>query len=353
MSFRQDTKIMNQQSTHPFEIILFYKYVRIEDPEQFMQEQKQLQNRLDLKGRTLIASEGINATLEGTKEHIAEYLQVFLGDPRFATTHIKRSLGTGNAFPKASVKVRPEIVTLGLGKCDIDPNKLTGVHLSPTELHSWIHGSKEFYIVDMRNAYEHQVGHFQNSIVPPLDNFRDLPKFLKSIAHLKNKAVVTVCTGGVRCEKASGYLLENGFTNVYQLDGGIVSYMAAYPNEDFVGKLYVFDNRMMMGFYTDDPKHQVVGRCVSCGEPCEHFSNCKHCYRQLIVCEGCEGASTASGVCRTECKINTRRNTPTLTQRLRKALKIKRATYAKNLYALYGRTVKRASVRIAKTLSPS
>lgn len=274
-----------------YEIILFYKYVRIDEPERFMREQKELQLRYGLKGRTIIASEGINATIEGTRENIALYLEQFLSDPRFATTHIKRAIGNGQAFPKTSIKVRQELVALGLdATCDIDPNQITGIHLKPEELHQWIQDSKEFYIVDMRNAYEHQVGYFRGSILPPMDNFRDLPKFMESINHLKNKTVLTVCTGGVRCEKASGYLLANGFTDVYQLDGGIVSYMEKFPNEDFLGKLYVFDNRIAMGFFTDDPKHQIVGKCIFCGVASERYTNCvvNDCNRKFIACSECE-----------------------------------------------------------------
>ncbi len=274
-----------------YEIILFYKYVHIDDPEQLMREQKELQLRLGLKGRTIVSTEGINATMEGTRENIALYLEKFLSDSRFSNTHIKRAVGNGNAFPRTSVKVRKELVALGLdASCDIDPNQITGIHLKPEELHQWIQDAKEFYIVDMRNAYEHQVGYFKSSILPPMDNFRDLPKFLDSIAHLKDKTVLTVCTGGVRCEKASGYLLANGFADVYQLDGGIVSYMEKYPNEDFLGKLYVFDDRVAMGFYTDDPKHQVVGKCIFCGVASERYTNCmvNDCNRKFIACGDCE-----------------------------------------------------------------
>jgi UPF0176 protein len=203
---------------------------------------------------------------------------------------MKRSVGTGNAFPRLSVKVRPEIVSLHLGVCDVDPNQTTGIHLAPEELHEWIKSGKEFYIVDMRNAYEHAIGHFKDSICPPMDNFRDLPKFVKSLKHLKDKTVLTVCTGGVRCEKASGYLITQGFTDVYQLDGGIVSYMEKYPNEDFHGKLYVFDARVAMGFYTDDPKHVIVGKCESCGAQSENIVDCRSgaCNGQFIICEDCE-----------------------------------------------------------------
>jgi UPF0176 protein len=160
----------------------------------------------------------------------------------------------------------------------------------------------------MRNAYEHKIGHFEGSILPPMDNFRDLPKFVKSIEHLKNKTVLTVCTGGVRCEKASGYLITQGFTDVYQLDNGIVAYMEKYPNENFLGKLYVFDRRVAMGFYTDDPKHVVVGRCEGCDAPCEQFVNCvnDNCHRHFIFCENCV-AEKGKPVCPVACTMTRRK----------------------------------------------
>ncbi|HMQ01752.1 MAG TPA: rhodanese-related sulfurtransferase [Candidatus Doudnabacteria bacterium] len=274
-----------------YEIILFYKYVRIDNPAQLMLQQKELQQRLDIKGRTIISEEGINATLEGTTSAIEIYLAELFADARFIGTHIKRDPGTGNAFPRTSVKVRKEIVALGLDStCDINPNELTGKRLKPEELHRWITEKREFYIIDMRNAYEHLVGHFAGSILPAMDNFRQLPEFVDSISHLQNKTIVTVCTGGVRCEKASGYLLSQGFTDVYQLDGGIVSYMRQFPNEDFLGKLYVFDNRIAIGFFTDDPKHQVIGKCLFCQQSSERYTNClvNDCNRKFIACEVCE-----------------------------------------------------------------
>jgi UPF0176 protein len=275
----------------PYEIILFYKYVHLENPGQVMLHQKEVQERLGLTGRTIVASEGINATVEGTTENIALYLEDLFSDPRFAGMHVKRAPGNGQAFPRTSVKVRSEIVSLSLPQeCDIDPNKLTGKRLSPEQLHEWFAQGKKFYIVDMRNAYEHLVGHFKGSVLPAMDNFRDLPKFLKNIEHLKTKTVLTVCTGGVRCEKGSGYLLDQGFTDVYQLDGGIVSYLEKYPNENFLGKLYVFDNRIAVGFYTDDPKHQIVGKCWVCGATSERYTNCviDDCNRKMIACQECQ-----------------------------------------------------------------
>src|SRR3989344_4026560 len=258
-----------------YEIILFYKYVHIVDPEAVKAWQTEICEQSNLTGRCIIAAEGINATFEGTNENIQQYIRELEKDERFSNIHFKYSSGTGEAFPKLSIKVRKEIVSLNL-VCDIDPNVLTGTRLSPEELHQWINEGREFYIIDMRNVYEHKVGHFENSILPPIENFRDLPKVIDQISHLKEKTVLTVCTGGVRCEKASAYLLSEGFKDVYQLDGGIVSYMEKYPNEDFKGKLYVFDNRITMGFYTDDVKHEIVAKCDTCGEKSETYVNCAH-----------------------------------------------------------------------------
>ena len=202
--------------------------------------------------------------------------------------------------------MRKEIVSLNLGVCDIDPNQVTGEKLSPEELHKWIKSGHEFYIVDMRNAYEHKVGHFEGSILPPIENFRDLPKIVEQIAHLKNKTVLTVCTGGVRCEKASGFLIKEGFRDVYQLDGGIVSYMERYPNEDFTGKLYVFDGRVTMGFYADDVRHKIVGKCDVCFEQSENYINCANsvCHRHFITCQQCLNKNSGQVFCPNGCVIS-------------------------------------------------
>jgi UPF0176 protein len=282
-----------------YQILLFYKYVRIENPEATRDWFRALCETLNLKGRLIVATEGLNITLEGKTEDTETFIKEMEKDTRFLNIHMKRSVGTGGAFPRLSVKVRNEIVTLGLGVCDVDPTVTTGIHLKPQELHEWLNPpaggqKKEFYIVDMRNAYEHAVGKFAGSICPPMDNFRDLPKLLKTIEHLKDKTVLTVCTGGVRCEKASGYLITQGFKDVYQLDGGIVSYMEKYPNEDFEGKLYVFDGRVAMGFYTDDPKHKIIGKCVGCTAPSENIVDCREfsCNGQFILCDVCEKKQT-------------------------------------------------------------
>lgn len=297
-----------EKSHNTHRVLLFYRYVHIAEPEKLCAEQRAVCKELGLTGRIIIAHEGINATVEGAASATKEYVRRLDLNPLLRGIPMKESVGTGAAFPKLSVKVRPELVAGHLGVCDIDPNVVTGVHLAPEALHQWFAEGKEFYIVDMRNMYEHSVGKFDGSICPPLENFRDLPKIIKTIKHLKDKTVLTVCTGGIRCEKASGYLISQGFTDVYQLNGGIVSYMEKYPNEHFVGKLYVFDRRVLMGFYTDDPTHQTIGVCLACGAKTEHFVNCSRdwCGKHFLFCDTCTHTaenSTRGVICPDGCRI--------------------------------------------------
>lgn len=274
-----------------YEILLYYKYVDIDDPEVLKSQQIDLCNQLNLKGRIIVSQEGINGTVEGVKENTEKYIDIMLADKNFKDTHFKRSVGNGKAFPKLKIKVRPELVSLHLGEEDINPQEITGKYLEPEELHIWFKDKIEFYIIDMRNDYEHVVGQFENSVLPSLHNFRDLPAALPELEHLKEKTILTVCTGGVRCEKASGYLLSKGFKDVYQLNGGIVSYMEKYPNQNFLGKLYVFDSRVVMGFNTDSEDHKIISKCDKCGELSDNYVDCKyiHCkgHRQFICCGKC------------------------------------------------------------------
>src|SRR3989344_2619673 len=281
-----------------FQILLYYKYVHIENPKGLREAQVELCERLNLKGRIIIAKEGINGTVEGTKEATAEYIRFITADSKFKNIRFKKSQSDGNSFPKLSIKVRDEIVSAHLGN-DISPLEVAGQYLTPEELHNLIHSDQKFYIVDMRNDYEQAVGYFANGLLAPFTNFRDLPKMLPILKDLKDELIVTVCTGGVRCEKASGYLLQNGFNQVFQLEGGIFSYMEKYPNEDFLGKLYVFDGRVTMGFNTEDPNHVIVGKCIFCQGPADCYYDCQNLYckgkRHFISCKSC--LEKNSGLC--------------------------------------------------------
>lgn len=285
-----------------FQILLFYKYVHLKNPEKVMQEQRALCEKLGLLGRILIAEEGINATIEGEIESCEKYIEEMNKTKEFAGINYKKSKGTGDAFPKLSIKVRKEIVTTGVA--NLNPNKTTGKYITAEELHSWFSEKREFYIVDMRNDYEYAVGAFEGFIPSGMHRFYNLQDTLPRLAHLKNMTIVTVCTGGIRCEKASGFLVENGFNDVYQLKDGIVTYMEKYPNQHFKGKLYVFDKRIVMGFNTDSPEHEVIGRCMHCNKKSENFVNCHldSCSYHYISCENCLDKDTGFAFCKDECR---------------------------------------------------
>jgi UPF0176 protein len=285
-----------------YKVLLYYKYVTIEHPKELMRAQRELCERLGLKGRILIAREGINGTLEGTEDAIEQYCMETKKHSGFEDIWFKKSDGIGDAFPKLVVKVRNEIVT-GMLEKDIDPIRVTGKYLSAEELHTWFEEGKEFYIVDMRNDYEQRIGHFEGSLFSGMENFRDLAATAAKLANLKDKTILTVCTGGVRCEKASGFLVENDFKNVYQLHGGIVTYMEKYPNEHFKGKLYVFDKRICMGFNTDAPEHEIIGCCEKCNAVSENFVNCANndCHKHFICCTECVAATGGQPYCREVC----------------------------------------------------
>lgn len=272
-----------------YEVLLYYKYVAIDDPEKVCKGQRALCEELGLKGRIIIAHNGINGTVEGLKKDTTAYIERMKQDPRFADIVFKRSPGTGDALRKLQVKVRKDLVSDHTQDWGVDPRQMTGKYITAEELHEWIKSGKKFYIMDMRNNYEHKSGYFEGSILPDIDNFRDLPKVLPELKKYDDRPIVTVCTGGIRCERASGLLIKYGFKEVYQLLDGIVTYMEKYPNEDFKGKLYVFDNRLVMGFETDSPKHEIIGRCIVCSYPSEQYVNCRNddCHRHFIVCENC------------------------------------------------------------------
>jgi UPF0176 protein len=284
-----------------YQVLLFYKYIPLPNPEEIRDQQRQLCERLDLKGRIIVASEGINGTAEGTIEDTESYILEMEKNPLFKGIIYKKSAGTGQAFPKLSVKSRKEIVRLGV---DIDPNKVSGKYLSAEELHSWFEKGKRFFIVDMRNDYEYLSGYFEGSVLANIHNFFDLPKAVDKLAHLKGETIVTVCTGGVRCEKASGLLIQNGFEDVYQLKDGIQTYMERFPNKHFKGKLYVFDNRLTLGFNTDDSSHQIVGNCMHCGVSCDSYVNCAYdiCHYHYLCCERCKDPETNLAFCKIECQ---------------------------------------------------
>ncbi len=292
------------------QVLLYYKYVTIDNPEALKASYRALCEKFNLKGRTIIAEEGINSTLEGTLEDTENFLKEFLTDSRFQDMQIKRSKGDGKSFPKLSVKVRDEIVSTRYPK-EVDPRIKTAPHLSPEELRSWYENNKDFVVVDMRNSYEFESGHFKNSIDPGMVASRELPDKLDKIKLHQDKTLLTVCTGGVRCEKMSAYLLHQGFKDVYQLDGGMHSYMEKYPGKDFLGTLFTFDDRLVMDW---GGEREIIGKCKRCESKTERYQNCTNaeCNMLFLICPSCV-QSEGVGFCSAKCEASPAR----VVQRLR------------------------------------
>ncbi|MEM7012686.1 MAG: rhodanese-related sulfurtransferase [Verrucomicrobiota bacterium] len=273
------------------QILLYYLYRRLADPEAYLEEHRALCQELDLLGRILIGDEGINGTVSGSTESTERYMAVMRGDERTSGIEFKVDLAGDHVFPKLSVKLRSEVVTLGLGEDDIDPNEITGKRLGPEE---WLEAMREddVILLDGRNDYESALGHFKGALCPDVENFRDFPEWIReNLADKKDAKVLTYCTGGIRCEKLSGFLLQEGFQDVSQLHGGIVEYgkHSETQGRDFDGLCYVFDQRVGVEVnHTDSRK--IVSSCWRCNEPCSRYCNCgwPECNDQIFLCEKCE-----------------------------------------------------------------
>ncbi len=267
-------------------VILFYGFVDIVDPEKLREEQCALCEKIGLKGRILIAGEGINGTLEGTRAAITAYEEALHTDPRFVDMPFKESAGTGDAFRTLDIRVREEVVTLGSGRFDVHAE--TAPEMTAEELHALYASGEDFIVLDLRNDYEIDAGHFERTEHPNLRNFRELPEKLESIAHLRKKKVVAVCTGGIRCEKATCLLKKEGFENIYQLKDGIHTYMQQFPGTHFKGTLFVFDNRMTTPV-VESPSRAIIGTCAFCGTSSEDFysDDSQKPSLKVICCPSC------------------------------------------------------------------
>jgi len=253
-----------------YPVILFYKYVPIVEPGKFVADQRALCESLGLKGRVLIAHEGINGTLAGESEAIGKYVAALKSDARFADIEIKTTPGDEKTFPKLIIKLRPEIVTLK-GNEGIAPD--CDNHLSPAEWKRMMEEDADAVVVDVRNRFESAVGKFENAIACDIGYFRDLPDYVDKLEALKDKKVLMYCTGGIRCEKASALFRSKGFKNVYQLHGGIMTYQQQFGNEHWLGECFVFDERMTVRVEEGLVK---IGKCAHTGRTTGNFANCLH-----------------------------------------------------------------------------
>jgi UPF0176 protein len=290
------------KSNSKYRVLLYYKYVEIRDHEIYAKRHLKFCKALDIKGRILISGEGLNGTISGTVDQTDAYINAIHMDPRFEDMEFKIDAAESHVFKKLFVRAKKEIVTFNLDE-DLNPNEITGVHLEPEDFLEMMQ-SEGVVIIDARKDYEYDLGHFKNAIKPEIRTFKQLPAWIKSNKkELMNKKVLTYCTGGVRCEKFSGLLLREGFKNVFQLKGGIINYSKdpETKGKDFLGKCYVFDERISVDVNFADG-YLMISKCYHCGKPCDRYVNCAHlsCHFQFICCDECEVSRKRS--CSKECE---------------------------------------------------
>jgi len=266
----------------------FYRYYQLGNPDLFRDHLYLKLYPLKVFGRIYVAHEGINGQLSVPREHWREFEAVlesisFLKDVRLNIAVDDN----GKSFFKLKIKVRPKIVADGLEDENFDVTN-RGKHLD-AEAFNALTESDDTYVVDMRNHYEWEVGHFKEAVLPDVETFREcLPQVEEMMKDKKEKNIVMYCTGGIRCEKASAYLKYRGFKNVYQLDGGIIQYAKDVEKKGlknkFVGKNFVFDERLGERISDD-----VIARCHQCGKPCDTHVNCANdaCHILFIQCPSC------------------------------------------------------------------
>ena len=285
--------------TRPRTTLSFYRYVHLEDPQRTRNELYEAWERLEVLGRTYVAKEGINAQISLPSERFEDFKAHIDGLGWLPNLRLNVAVEQGKSFFKLIVRVREKIVADGLEDGAFDVTDC-GKHLKAEEFNEMT-DREDTVLIDMRNSYESEVGHFEGAICPDVNTFREEIDMVEEMFQdQKDTNIVMYCTGGIRCEKASAYLKHKGFKNVHQLEGGIIEYTRrakeAGIRNKFVGKNFVFDERMAERISDD-----VIAHCHTCGEPCDTHVNCGNptCNILMIQCEVCQ--ETSQGTCSESC----------------------------------------------------
>jgi len=280
----------------------FYNYVNIKKPENFRNSLYLFFQKLNILGRVYIAKEGINAQISVPDFKYDEFLLSIKKIKELKGIAIKKAVSESTSFYKLKVKVKKELVAYKLSNNEYNMKNI-GQHISAEEFNEQME-LKNTAVVDMRNFYESEVGRFKNAMIPMVEKSKDLlPEVRKMLKGKENHQVLLYCTGGIRCEKASSYLIKHGFNNVKQLKGGIIQYAHEIKEKNigsnFIGKNFVFDERLGERI-TDD----IISNCHVCGKPSDNHRDCNYltCHILFIQCNDCE--KKLDGCCSKECKNN-------------------------------------------------
>lgn len=267
-----------------FRTLLYYRYVPIEQAEQFANDHLRFCKSIGVKGRILVADEGINGTVSGTVAQCDEYMNHLHADERFADMPFKVHEEQELSLAKIFVRYKKEVVHFG--RAEVNVWEHSGKYLEPAEFLQ-AKNEDDVVILDVRNKVEWEVGKFKNAVTLPIESFRELPDHLSELEKFKDKKILAYCTGGIRCEKATAFLLENGFKDVYHLHGGIIEYGKQTGGKDFDGKCYVFDSRITVDVNEVNPT--IISSCLRCGTPSVRMVNCANpeCNNHFALCESC------------------------------------------------------------------
>lgn len=280
-----------------YEVILYYNFTEIRDPEIFCKEHKKFLQSLGVKGRVYISEEGINGTLGGTPEQMEKYKNFLRSLEGFEDTEFKTDHSDTIPFPRLTCKQREEIVSIHVD--NIEPEE-GGNYLEPSEWRDLMESDEDYVMIDVRNNYESNVGHFEGAITPDVENFYEFPDWLEKAEIPKEKKVLMYCTGGIRCEKFSVLMKKKGWEDVNQLHGGILRYAREEKGKYYKGKCFVFDDRLVVPVNKENL--EPIARCEITGKPADSYINCANMEcNKLFVCSE-EGARIMEGCCSEECR---------------------------------------------------
>ncbi|GJM05348.1 MAG: UPF0176 protein [marine bacterium B5-7] len=270
-------------------IVAMYKFVRLDNYEAMQPIVLSFCQERDIYGTLLLAEEGLNGTLAGTRNAIDELLHFLRSDGRLADLEYKESYSNEIPFHRTKVKLKKEIVTMG--QPDIKPSDRSGIRIEPEQWNEVI-SDPEVLLIDTRNEYEYQIGTFKDAISPDTTNFREFPEYVKSnLNPATTKKVAMFCTGGIRCEKASAYMLEQGFEEVYQLNGGILKYLEEVKQEESLweGECFVFDSRVSVDHQLAEGNYE---QCFACRRPITDEDMKSKYYQEGVSCPRCINETT-------------------------------------------------------------
>lgn len=269
-----------------YKVISFYKYVDVENPESLAKEHLDWCLVNGVKGKVYLAKEGISGSVFGDDEVTSKYKNYLRSYKIFEDVWFKETPTDLIAFNKMHVRLKTEIVNSGLHDTKLEH---TAPKLTPEQLLKFYEDKKDFVIIDARNWYESKIGKFKNAITPQITHFREWPKVVESLSEYKDKTIITYCTGGIRCEKASAYLREQGFKDVYQIDGGILNYIQQFPDTYWEGGMFVFDDRRVFEPNTKE-ELKYTANCHFCGKPTSYHINCHNidCDKIIVCCHDCK-----------------------------------------------------------------